>query len=570
MLPIDYLPTQTKIFSGNWVGYSNYQAQSVLFVARPSRLALQQLELDVTGLRMVSVNVWRNHAIEPVVALAHPYLAYGRCTVKFHLSDYDDTLMYSDFQPADIELLWLDSSRYLGNSSFDDWLDWLVGRIKVLRTASSAPIIVATWLHDVAQWARLKALTASVPAVYIADLDAVCIEAGVSLIDSRSAAMAGTLVSNAAQPLLARKLACHWMPAAILPPIKAIAIDLDNTIHAGVLGEDGIHGVQLTPAYQAFQTFIKSLQQCGVFIALLSRNERTDVEALFAQRDDYPLRWDDFSVTEISWGDKAASVERIAKALRIAPDSILFVDDNPGELASVAGKIPQVHTVYAYPDASLTQRTIEYYPGLWRWNIEVEDAKRLLDMKANTQREAILTQISDPADYFRSLQVELILRHDPTDQLSRLADLCGKTNQFNLAIRRFNQAEIAERMERTDACVASIQMKDRLADSGVIAVIVAERDGERLIIEELCISCRAMGRQLEDTMILSVIRDMSLFGGCREIAFRVSHGPRNQPALDWLAHLLRSDTRPEPGLHTINAERMQDFVPPDGITLIKE
>ena len=170
--------------------------------------------------------------------------------------------------------------------------------------------------------------------------------------------MAGTPVSNAAQPLLARKLACHWIPATIFPPIKAVALDLDNTLHDGVLGEDGIQGVQLTPAHQALQHFIKSLQQRGIFIALLSRNEPIDVEALFAQRDDYPLRWDDFSVTEISWGDKAAAINRIAKALRVAADSILFVDDNPGELASVAAQLPQVHTVYASPDAGQTQRRL--------------------------------------------------------------------------------------------------------------------------------------------------------------------------------------------------------------------
>ena len=552
------------------MNFSGYQAQAVLFAARPSRLALQQLELDVSGLRAVSINVWRNHAIEPVIALALPYLAYARCVADFHLSDYDDTLMFSGRQPADIELLWLDSSRYLDHSRCDDWLDWLIGRIKVLRTANPAPIIVATWLHEAGQRAQLQALTDAVPATYFADLDAVCNEAGVMLTDPRSAAMAGTQISNAAQPVLARKLACHWIPATICPPIKAVALDLDNTLHAGVVGEDGIQGVQLTPAHQAFQHFIKSLQQRGIFIALVSRNEQPDVEALFAQRQDYPLRWDDFSVTEISWGDKAAAINRIAKALRIAVDSILFIDDNPGELASVAVQLPQVHTVYASPDAGQTQRAIEYYPGLWRWKVETDDTKRVQDMKANAEREKLLTEMTDPSDYFRSLQVTLILRHDPLDQLSRLADLCGKTNQFNLTIRRFNQADIAERLGRSDVSVASVQMKDRLSDSGVIAAIVAERDGKRLIIEELCISCRAMGRQLEDTLILAAIRDMPLFVDCSEVVFRVQHGPRNQPALDWLTRLLRSDMRPEPGLHMIPAERLQDFVPPDGIILIKK
>ena len=552
------------------MNFAGYQAQATLFAARPSRLALQQLELDAGDLRQVSINVWRNHAVEPVIALAQPYLAYGRCSVDFRLSDYDDTLMFAGHEPADIELLWIDSGRYLVNTQFDEWQDWLVGRIKMLRSASTAPVIVAAWFNDAGQRAQLQALADATPAVYFADLDAVCSEAGVKLTDARTAAMAGTQVSNAAQPLLARKLACHWIPAAIFPPIKVVALDLDNTLHAGVLGEDGIEGVQLTPAHAAFQNFLKALRQRGIFIALLSRNERMDVEALFAQRDDYPLRWDDFSATEISWDDKAVALERIARALRVATDAILFVDDNPGELASVSAQLHGVHTVYADLDASLTQRTVEYYPGLWRWRVEADDAKRIQDMKANAERETLLTEMSDPSDYFRSLQVVLVLRHKPLDQLGRLADLCGKTNQFNLAMRRFNQAEIAERLDRSDACVTSVQMKDRLSDSGVIAVIVAERDGERLVIEELCISCRAMGRQLEDTLILAAIRDMPLFAGCREVALHVRHGPRNQPALDWLARLLRNDTRPEPGLHSIPAKLLLDFAPPDGITMSKE
>ena len=549
---------------------SGYEAQAVLFAARPSRLALKQLVQDGSRSRGVSINVWRNHAIEPVIASALPYCTRARCLADFRLSEYDDTLMFSGRRPADIELLWLDSSRYLDGSLFGEWLDWFIARIKALRTANPAPIIVATWLHDADQWAQLQALTDTIPAIYLADLHAVCNEAGVILVDPRTAVMAGTPLSNTAQLVLARKLACHWIPAAIWPPIKVVVVDLDNTLHAGVLGEDGIQGVRLTPDHQALQRFIKSLRQRGVFLALLSRNESVDVEALFAQRDDYPLRWEDFSIAEISWGNKADGMSRIAKTLRVGVDSILFVDDNPGELASVEAELPQVHTIYAGSDPSLTQRAIEYYPGLWRWKIEPDDAKRVQDMKANADREKILAETTDPSDYFRSLQTTLFLRLDPSDQLSRLADLCGKTNQFNLAMRRFKQVELAERLERSDVCVASVQLKDRLSDSGVIAVIVAARDGERLLIEELCISCRAMGRYLEDTLIVTAIREMPLFASCSEVVFRAKHGPRNQPSLDWLARMLPGDMRSEPGLHTIPAERLRHFMPPDGITLIKK
>jgi FkbH-like protein len=332
----------------------------------------------------------------------------------------------------------------------------------------------------------------------------------VALTDARIATLAGTTISNAAQLLLCRELACHWIPAALNPPIKAVALDLDNTLHQGVLGEDGIEGVKLTSGHHSLQTFIKTLRQRGIFIALVSRNEYSDVEELFAQRDDYPLRWSDFSATEISWGDKAVAISRIAETLRISPDAVLFVDDNIGELASMTAKLPLVQTVYAHQDASITQCAIDYHPGLWRWKLEMDDAKRIEDMKANIQRELLLAEANDPADYFRSLQVSLFYNYDSLDHLSRLADLCNKTNQFNLAIQRFNQAELAERMEQSSCCVASVQMKDRISDSGVIAVIVCVRVDEKIIVEELCISCRALGRKIEDTLILNTIYHLNL------------------------------------------------------------
>jgi FkbH-like protein len=546
-----------------------YAAQEALFALKPNRLLIQQCVLDgaETG-QLVKINVWRNHAFEPFESLARPYIAFGGWRAKFQLSDYDDSLMYSGRCAADLDLLWLDSDRYLSGTDFHAWAQWLLGRIRALRGATTVPIILATWLAGDRREALQKLLN-PLPGAYYADLGLACEAACVGLIDKRTAAMAGTPIGRAAQPIVARTLACQWLPGALFPPIKAIALDLDNTLHFGVLGEDGIQGVQLTPEHRAFQNFIKSLRERGIFIALVSRNERADVEALFAKRDDYPLRWNDFSATEISWGDKTSAIVHIAEKLNIAPDAILFVDDNPGELANVAAQLPQVHTVYAHTDASLTLNVVKHYPGLWRWKVEADDAKRIEDVKSNLAREALLAEAIDPTDYLRSLQVALSYRYNPFDQLGRLADLCNKTNQFNLAIRRFNETEVAERLDQPNTCVASVHLKDRFSDSGVIAVIVAELDDERLLVEELCVSCRAMGRQLEDTILLQAIRDMPLFAGCQEVAFRVRHGPRNQPALDWLAQLLGRNTPPNPGLHQISADRLREFAPADGVTLIK-
>jgi FkbH-like protein len=544
------------------------EAQPLLFAPKLSRLALQGLALAAPPRQNMRINVWRNHAVENVLNLAAPYFSFAGIGMQTHVGHYDDSLSFADHQPADIELLWLDSERYLSASSVADWAGWLSERLAALRTVSGAPIVLATWAPAESDGAAvLQAAADACPGAYFADLAALCAEAAINLTDKRTAAMAGTPLANAAQLLIARKLACHWLPGAALPPIKAVVLDLDHTLHAGVLGEEGIHGVTIADGYDHLQQAVAKLRERGVFLALASRNERADVEALFAERADYPLRWENFSVTEVSWDAKAEAIRRIAAALRIAPDAMLFVDDNPGELASVQAELPGLHTVHAGADPRLTELAIAWYPGLWRWRVEADDAKRVQDLQANAQRAALLSGANDAGSYFRSLQVQLDFYIDPAPQLSRAADLCKKTNQFNLALRRFNEAEVAQHMAAPLSCVATVHMRDRLADSGSIAVLVAERSGAMLRVEELCISCRAMGRQLEDTVVLGALAAMPLLEGCDEVAFVVRHGPRNQPALDWLGKLLGLSAQPAEGEHRLPAATVRAFTPDANLTL---
>lgn len=547
-----------------------YESQSVLFAKILSRLDLLEIRLPENPTKIVTINVWRNHAFESLVPLMEPFTLFGNWRAKFHLGSYDDTFMFNDWKPAEIELLWLDNSRFSLEMDFTVWIEWLHGRLTYLRKISNAPTVIATWVLNEEHERKLQEMADDFPGLYYANLKKTCEDAAVKLLDPRTAKLTGSPISNPAQLVIARELACHWLPAIAFPPVKAVAVDLDHTLHCGVLGEDGIDGVLVMPGHRELQETLKSLRQRGIFIALVSRNERVDVEALFNTRQDYPLRWEDFSAVEVSWEDKASALERVSEALRIAPDAVLYVDDNPGELANVRARLPQTHTIYAHEDAGLTSRTISFYPSLWRWKVESDDSKRIQDLKVNIEREILAKEVATPEEYFRSLHVTLEYFQSPREQLTRLADLCGKTNQFNLALRRFSQIELLERMERTDAAVASVRLTDRLSDSGIIAVIVGERVGEQLLVEELCVSCRALGRRLEDTIVLIAIRSMPIFENCQEVAFRVRHGPRNQPVLDWLARLLNLNGVPEPGLHSLPASRLRDFEAANGIAVIME
>ncbi|NND00944.1 MAG: HAD-IIIC family phosphatase [Gammaproteobacteria bacterium] len=550
-----------------------FKLQPDLFADKLSRLKLLGCNIAPDHASLTTVNVWRNHAFEPIISLVKPFFSYAGMAMDFRLSDYDDSLMFSARKPADIELLWLDSSRYLEQTSFPEWLAWLQDRLQTLRADSIAPIIIATWIPAGIDSREITKLVDSLSEVYFADIGRLCADADATLLDRRTEKVAGTALSSSAQLLIARTLACHWFAAAILPPIKAIALDLDNTLHSGVLGEEGFDRVLLTDGHLKLQSFIKSLHDRGVFLALVSRNEAADVRELFTKRSDYPLGLDDFSVTEISWGDKASAIQRIAESLLIGTDSILFVDDNPGELAAVKSQIPDIHSIHASQTANQTKRAIEYYPGLWRWKIEIDDSKRIADLRASNQRQLQLATSPDPRDYFRSLEVKLIIRVNKPEHMGRLADLCGKTNQFNLALRRFSQTELMKKKENKNGCVVGVQLKDRLSDSGIVAVIVAERAGLQLKIEEICISCRALGRQLEDIMILETIRSMPVFAEVTEVLFQMSRGPRNGPAIEWLSGTVRAQNKQDPlqpGWHKVPADIISGFKPNRDVSITRE
>lgn len=531
--------------------FQRHTAQTVLFNAHPLRDVILGLSLPKGDATRVQINVWRNHDFETVSPLIEPYSLFGRWCPSWNLSAYDDTLSFEGWQPAAAELIWLDGGRV---ASADDSAAWLEQRLQALRMRSLAPIVVATWLPD------LHAVCERLAEVYFVDLQRLCEANGVELLDPHARSL-----SHDAQIVIARELACRALPAVLFPPIKAVAVDLDDTLHAGVLAEDGAQGVELTEDHTAFQQQLKALRARGVYLALVSRNEQSDVEQLFAVRTDYPLRLEDFSAVEVSWDDKAIALQRIAARLRTTLDAVLFIDDNAGELAAMAAELPALHTLHAQPQAAYTHRALSYYPRLWRFRMNRADRLRIADTNANDARAELAARLSDPAEYFRSLQIKLHVSFDPPEQLERLGELSLKTNQFNLALQRWGAAKLREYLARPDTSIAAVQLQDRLSDSGVIAVVCARRQGPKLRVEELCISCRALGRRLEHSIIMLALRGMPIFKGCSHVVFQAAVGPRNQPALHWLEGTLGRAGPIKQGSYEMPVSQVINFELPCGV-----
>jgi HAD superfamily phosphatase (TIGR01681 family) len=311
--------------------------------------------------REVKLRFHRNHSFEHVVAASAAWAGYAKMSIKCEDAPYDDALsMNVSGDEPDLEVIWYDVEAIEARLG-QETPEWLKGRIKALRGASSAPILVVVVGLSMAQELELAEAAKSLPGVRVAP---VCGVLGpiAAPFDSRLAKISGARLSEAANLALARNLGCRWLPAILSPRIKAVAVDLDQTIYAGVLGEDGV-GVALSPAHASLQESLLRLKEAGLFLAVISKNEPADVEALFAKRTDFPLRADDFSASEIGWGSKSDSISKACEKLRIDPSAVLFIDDNPGELAEVSGRLPGVELLHAGSDLNRTLRELEFYLG---------------------------------------------------------------------------------------------------------------------------------------------------------------------------------------------------------------
>ena len=482
--------------------------------------------------RPLSVAVHRNHAFELVASVLNPFLNESGVTAVFHYSGYDDSLAFGSApSEADLHLVWLDCGRYenldtpRSSGRSEGLAAWLAGRLAALREMTVKPVLVACC--GASDGAGIEAVLPA-DALYC-DLDA-ALGPDTTVYSDRLEAFTGTRLTNEGALLAARLLGLRYIPALTVPALKALVLDLDNTLYEGVLGEDGPDGVK---PYEELQHHLKSLAAQGFLLALSSKNEERDVRELFARRRDFPLAWGDFAATAVGWMPKAEGILSIAEAFNIGTDAMLFVDDNPGEIAQAAHAVPGLRVLAAGSEAE-TLAALRWQPGLFKVRLTHEDALRGADIAANARREALRKAVS-PREYLRELEIELTFYVNPVAQQARITELLNKTNQFILAYRRSNESETAAFLQGDGACVVTAAMKDRLSDSGVIAVALLERQKGTAVLCELAVSCRALGRGIEGDMIAKMLTlGCETLGTGKALFAEYERGPRNGPGLAWL------------------------------------
>lgn len=328
------------------------------------------------------------------------------------------------------------------------------------------------------------------------------------------------LVSPALAPWYGELLACI-AAAAIGRSRKCLVLDLDNTLWGGVIGDDGVDGIRLgqgTPvgeAFSAFQAYVQALAKRGVILAVCSKNDTAVAEAGFAHPE-MTLARGDIAAFVANWDDKASNLRAIARTLNIGLDSLVFVDDNPAERDIVRRELPDV-AVPELPDdvAEYAARLAAggYFEAV---SFTSDDASRGRSYALNAERAASLSQATDLDGYLRGLDMTLAVSPVDAAALPRVTQLINKTNQFNLTTRRYTEAEV-ERLAGDPAVIAlALRLADKFGDNGLISVVIARPDGtfgeQELLIDSWLMSCRVLGRQVEEATLGALIAAASRLG----------------------------------------------------------
>lgn len=303
---------------------------------------------------------------------------------------------------------------------------------------------------------------------------------------------------------------------------KCVVVDADGTLWGGIVGDDGADGVRVGRAFpgSAFyelQQALLALRDRGVLLALCSKNDRAAVDEVFATRAaDMPLRLDHFVAIRVNWVDKAQNIRDIATELNIGLDSLVFVDDNAHETALVAELLPAVHCILLPSDPVEYRGVLEGCDLFDTLTFSDEDRRRSEMYAAEQRRRVEEASVLSVDDYLRGLEMEAIIDHADDRSVARLAQLTQKTNQFNLTTRRYTESDIRGFGASADHDVLAVRVRDRLGDSGIVGLAILRHDDHQTDIDTFLMSCRVLGRGVEDSLLVACLLASRRRGG-REV-----------------------------------------------------
>jgi FkbH-like protein len=381
---------------------------------------------------------------------------------------------------------------------------------------------------------RLRAWAADQSAVYVLDYDGLIGRHGRERwFDEKKYATTRLPLSLNAMGWLAEE---WWRHVAVvaLPPAKVLALDLDNTLWGGVLGEEGLAGIRLDDGapgrfHRAFQQAVLDIARRGVLVVLASKtNEPEALEAV----DRHPgmlIRRTHLAGWRINWEPKPANLAALAEELNLGLDSFVFVDDSPAECEAVRRALPEVEVVELPKDPAAYAGVLRRVPRLERLSASREDGERTRYYADERERRDLAASAATLEDFLHSLDVEAFAEPVSAATLARAAQLTQKTNQLNMTTRRYGEAQLGQMLGDPAWRGYVLSARDRFGDNGVVGLALTRDEGADCEIDTFLLSCRVIGRGLE-TAFLAHIAEEARGRGAERLRGQFLPTPRNAPA----------------------------------------
>lgn len=350
---------------------------------------------------------------------------------------------------------------------------------------------------------------------------------------------------------------------------KLVVVDLDNTIWGGIVGDCGWEGLTLGghdavgEAFADFQMALKRLRSRGVLLAIVSKNDESVAMGAIEKHPEMLLRKDDFSAWRINWNDKAQNLVEIVAELNLGIGSVVFIDDNLAERARVAESLPEVYVPDWPSDPLEYPMTLAALGCFDSLALSEEDLQRANMYQEEQKRDTARLSFDSMDDWLKTLDMRVAVEQLSTVNLPRATQLLNKTNQMNLKTRRMAESEFLAWAKNPDTWVWTFSVNDRFGVQGLTGLLSAQRDGERFQIVDLVLSCRVMGRKIEEAMLAFACRQ-AIEQGCIGIDVQYEKTAANRPILD---SLKKSVLQGEPESLLFQFETENPFPVPEHIRL---
>jgi FkbH-like protein len=303
---------------------------------------------------------------------------------------------------------------------------------------------------------------------------------------------------------------------------KCLVLDLDNTLWGGVIGDDGLDGINLDPnhpigeAFLAFQNYVLKLQRRGVLLAICSKNDEKIAKEVFLSHSNMLMRLSDIALFVANWDDKVTNIKTIAANLNIGLNSVVFFDDNPAERQIVVQFLPEVEVIDVPKDPALYIRALESTFSFEWLQLTGEDLIRSETYHQDAERKSFSLQFSDYNSYLQSLNLTAQVSNLESKFVPRFSQLINKTNQFNIRTKRYTEAMVIEMMANANHQLIYFSHSDKFSNYGIVSCLILIHLNNVLFIDTWVMSCRVLKRQLEH-LAMNVIYDIAKRSNCELI-----------------------------------------------------